>query len=346
MKISKLFVSFALLLLLLACVQTSRKAKMRLNDRETPNVIMNITKVIKKAEPVNITDPEGTVLYQYALGIADIIVSDPGAAKECQPQPWKIDQPTIQNGTSQWFRELQKPLSKLSGLLDVYALQSVCNTNKGNLKGWIGGAMPKEKARYDEAIKTNRTYTNIDYPDPYGNQSLTTNSTDTKKRRVFLSKAKKAKAKSGSKKSKTKDWWGVLSLSLPLCPYHIYKSQLALQKMQAGFIFYQTNQYIDCVAQSPNTPKGINDKIVAFRSLMNYVKNGDETAFGNVFGELMCNWNRFTDFIKSLEASNKEKDEKKKWLGYGQSIGKLIVAVSTVTDVVTEFNTGKNKKKK
>lgn len=304
--------------------------------------ITNITIIYKDHPPVNITDPKGTVLYQFALGASDVLVSDPKNAEECQPQPWMIDQPSVQAGTSQWFDQLAEPSMKLKGLMDIYALQAVCKKHVGKLRGWLAGALDKERERYQHAKSSNVSYDNIDYPDPYGNQSETVkvkNSTNIR-RRMFLSKSKTESKRKAMMKSKTKDWWGVLTLSLPLVPYHLLSLKRVLDKMMRGWVFIQFHEFLDCTARSIDTPRDINDKIVAYRGLMAYLKKGyktDTMNFGNVFSLLMCNWNRYMDHVDTLVLAAREKDEKKKWFMFGQAMAKLVVALSTSKDYVVLF---------
>jgi hypothetical protein len=333
----------------MSCLFCEKKSKLK---RETPPAktglsLLNRTIIFKNPEPVNITDPNGTVLFQFALGVSDVLVSDPNAASECQLQHWMVDQPTIQEGTAHWFEQLTEPLVKIKDLIDVYALQPVCQKSSDKLKGWLAGSLDKENGRYQEALKANKTYENVDYPDPYGNQSevvQTKNATNTKnKKRVFLKSEAKKKAKNQKGKSKTKDWWAVLSLSLPLVPYHLFKYKSVLEKMMTGFVFVQFNEFTDCIARSIDTGKEINDNIVGYRSLMIFLKRGGLDGFSNVFSLLICNWNRFLDHINTLDQANKETDPKKKWFLYGQAMGKFVVAVSTGTNLVTKVNNNKKK---
>ncbi len=348
MKIINTFLVFFLLFLLVSYSECLFRKKRKIKKRQpaaknVTELINGVNRTVTYITPkaVNITDPLKTPLFQFALGVADILTSDPKAAQECQLQHWMIDQPTIQEGTADWYAELTVSLSQLKNLIDVYALQPVCTKASDKLKGWLGPALEKENERYLETVKQNKTYDNIDYPDPYRNQSQKLpDRNNTRRRRVFLSKSKaKSRSKLKNKLKKNKDWWGVLSLSLPLVPYHILKYKLMLDKMMKGFIFIQFNQFIECIARSINTNRAINDRLVGYKSLMEFQKNGNTMSeFGNWFSLLLCNWNRFIDHIKSLEAGNSEKDPMKKWFHYGQAMGKLVVAVSTATDTLVLYN--------
>jgi len=361
--------------------------------------------------PVNITDPKATVLYQFALGVADILVSDPEAANECQLQNWMIDQPTIQEGTAQWFEELAEPLSKMAGLLDAYALQPVCQKHPQKLKGWLSGALEQEQERYEKDLREKKPHENIEFVDPYAHEMPKDKSKKKNKKndnKVTLKEGdicykttpdfgkekacptglqcryiNEAQGETGQnkvclppttkptnpnttpitpspnptvpkgkkklflqntkvKKSKSKDWWKVLSLSLPLVPYHVLKYKLTLDKMMKGYLWIHFNQYVDCIAKSIDTGRSINSRLVGYRSLMAYAKNGKKMhEFGNVFSLLICNWTRFKDHISTLEAANAEKDYPKKYYLFGQAMGKFVVAIATGTDTEVVYNVSK-----
>ena len=297
---------------------------------QIPNPNFSHNNSLKKDEPILIKNPQGTVLYQFALGAADILVSDKSAASECQVQHWMIDQPSIQQGSAQWFEQLAEPLIEMKSLIDIYALQPVCQKYRFRLQQWLLVSLDKEYKRYIHNKRLNVTHENIEeYQDPY-DPRLNPN-----KRRIFLSKSKKTlksqiTRKTELSKTKTKDWWKVLSLSLPKLPYHILQYKIVLDKLLRGFLMIHFNEFIDCVAASIDTGRAINDRILVYRSLMTYSKNGKSLhEFENVFEICLCNWNRFLDFVNTLDKGNKEKDWKRKYFLYGQALAKLVVAIST-----------------
>lgn len=266
---------------------------------------------------VDILNPKDTVLYQFALGVSDILVSDPSVASECQVHSWKIDQPSIQKGTAQWFKQLEKPLKKLKHYLDIYALQPVCEKDPGSLKTWLYESLANEKKRHADLVKKKLPYLNIKVEDPYKE----INHKVAKKRRNFLAT---------SSKTGTKDYFAVLKLSLPKIPYNLLKYKMVLDKMMKGYLLIQFNEFIDCIGKQPETGRSINNRIVGYRLLMIYFKEGKTTKeFGNVISYLLCNWNRFLDHINTVIKANLENDEKKKWFLYGQAMGKLVVALAT-----------------
>ena len=271
---------------------------------------------------VDILNPKDTVLYQFALGVSDILVSDPSVASECQVHSWKVDQPSIQKGTAQWFKQLEIPLKKLKHYLDTYALQPVCEKDPARLKIWLYKSLAKEKERHDNLVKKKLPYKNINVEDSYGDITHKIKlKKKAKKRKNFLAT---------SSKTGTKDWFAVLKLSLPKVPYNLLKYKMVLDKMMKGFLLIQFNEFIDCVGKQPETGRSINNRIVGYRLLMIYFQEGKTTKeFGNVISYLLCNWNRFLDHINTVIKANLEKDEKKKWFLYGQAMGKLVVALAT-----------------
>jgi len=262
-----------------------------------------------------------------------------------------VDQPTIQGGSIQWFKQLGKPLVAMKELLDDYAVQAICVKTPEKLKGWLAGSLDGEMARYENATKHNITYVNVDYPDPYANQSETipvrNNTNDTeqpsqslrrnKKRLLIQRMNSKSKKLKKNKLSRSKDWWNVISLSLPLVPFHVINFKITLDKIMRGFLYVQYIDFIDCIAKSIDTGKAINDNIVGYRSLMTHLKTG-LAGFSQVFSLLLCNWTRFLDFVTTLEAGNKEKNVKKKFFLYGQAMAKFLVSIATGTNLVTKPN--------
>ena len=296
MKIINTIFVYTLIFLLLNCLVESRiEKKVKANNLKKVktrkvstsltsknNIDTTPTPTMTIPEPTPITDPKGTVFYQFALGASNILVSDPEAASECQLQDWMVDQPSIQAGTAQWFEELTDPLVELKGLLDVYALQNVCTKYPEKLKGWLANGLEQENTRFQADLKSNKTHSNVDYPDPYGPQEKAKK--DKKSKKEVKAAKTQPKLFVQNEKSKTKDWWAVLSLSLPLVPFHILKYKHTLDKMLKGFIFIHFNKFLDCIAMSADTNRSINDRIVGYRSLMTYSKNGKTmNEFGNVF---------------------------------------------------------------
>ena len=120
MKIINTIFVYTLIFLLLNCLVESRiEKKVKANNLKKVktrkvstsltsknNIDTTPTPTMTIPEPTPITDPKGTVFYQFALGASNILVSDPEAASECQLQDWMVDQPSIQAGTAQWFEEL------------------------------------------------------------------------------------------------------------------------------------------------------------------------------------------------------------------------------------------------
>ena len=249
------------------------------------------TKIFRRVNPpaVSIIDPKGTNLYQFALGAANILVSDPSAASDCQREAWKIDQPTVEKGTEEWFSQMVKPLSQITKLLDVHPLQMVCKKHPARLKGWLHHELKKEKLSYEHDLKHNKPHKNK-YSNPYGDQNAALKT--KKKGKNFL----EAEAKTESK-----GWLKVLALSIKPVPFYLLQYKMILDKALRGFIFIQFNEFCDCVAKDIDTGRAINDRIVAYRLLMNYAKNGRTmTEFSNVFGLAMCNWKEFVAHVNLL----------------------------------------------
>jgi len=245
MKIISIILIATLLFILINCF-TCRATSKILKVENTKNNLLppryrnkkltkgkkKVTKQVKNDNTKDIINAEGTVLAQFGLGLADILVSDPSALKECQPTAWKIDQPTVEKGTQRWYVELTEPLVKMKGLMDTYALDPVCKRQRPQLQGWIHASLDKEKLRHDKFVKQKKPYVNIHFTNPYPSSG---------KKHKGHNKKLLMETQTG-----TKDWMAVLKLSLPLLPYHMLRYKMILDKIMFGFVYIQMNEYIDC----------------------------------------------------------------------------------------------------
>ncbi len=142
MKISHEVMIYSALMFIFFCsFCTARTRILRKNpshethELNAPNVVhkqgkgkgkTKIKVIYRNPKPVNIINPHSTTLYRFGLGAADILVSGPKAANDCQEKNWMIEQLSVQKGTAQWFGQLAEPLVAMAKLMDVYALQPVC----------------------------------------------------------------------------------------------------------------------------------------------------------------------------------------------------------------------------
>ncbi len=163
------------------------------------------------------------------------------------------------------------------------------------LKGWIAGSLDKEKRRYDYDKKWKKPHHNITYPNPYEQIHVPSKAVKPLTKKAKSKRLFKTRSQS---KTKTKDYWKVLALSLPLVPYHVLQYKVIIDKIMKGWLWVQFNHFIDCVAKDWDTQRKINDRIVGYSSVLIYYKNSGTTmSFSNLFSLLLCNWNRFLDHI-------------------------------------------------
>lgn len=295
-----------------------KHATAAMTNEETPKTGENGKGAVKpvtvpKKEPENYNTP----LYHFAKGAVEWIAAPPKSVegktrkqtiekttKECMISYWKIEQPSVQAGTLQFYQDLNASMLELRKLVNNSIVQ-VCLKFPKDLRAYL-----------------------FEKLDPPANPNA--------RRRVFLETERKKKHKtSKNMKSKTAvktgTYWDVLKTDMPKVVEVFKKMREQLRVIFKGYIGWQFNQFVDCLGKSVFTEHALNTKLLGYRNLWQWAlkENASWGNFINTILPALCNYDEWYSFTTYLNKGVTQVGKYQQWNLLGQAWGKFVVASIT-----------------